>query len=367
MYVRIITNVCLLFFVVAWPHQAEAQRWLFVSLKQDRAVVTFSRDEATGELTRIRQQFCPAEPAIMCTSPDRRTLFVSFRSSGELASFRIDPATGLLTLLRVVPGGRDPAYLLPDHTGRFLLSAYYVDNRVAVHAIASDGSLSEAAVQMVPTAQNAHGMAVDSTNRLVFVTHTGANRIFQFRFDPEQGRLAAADPEFVAAAPGAHPRHIVLHPSDRWAYVNNEAADSLTVYAVNRAEAQLSPLQTVPTLPAGVDGAGNATARCEMTLDGRYVYVANRGHDSIAGFAIDQETGRVNPLGQTATEPTPRSFSITPSGRYLYAAGERSGRLAAYRRHDDGSLSPLRTYEVGREPWSVLAVDTLVPHAVPAD
>jgi 6-phosphogluconolactonase len=98
-----------------------------------------------------------------------------------------------------------------------------------------------------------------------------------------------------------------------------------------------------------------------MTADGRFVYVANRGHDSLAGFAIDQQTGRVRALGQTATEQTPRSFTIDPSGRFLYAAGEGSGRIAAYRIEPDGALNRLSTYDPGPVPWCVLAVDVPPP------
>jgi 6-phosphogluconolactonase len=330
--------------------------WLFVTLLEKKQIVTFERHPQTGMLMRRGVTDCPAEPACMAAAPDRRTLFVSFRSTGELASFRIDPTSGRMSLLSVASGGDDPAYLLPDQTGRFLFSAYYQSNKVCVHELTPGGAIGPEALQTIPTAEKAHGVALDSTNRFVFVPHTGANRIYHFRFDSVAGRLTANQPPFVETETADHPRHIALHPSNRWAFVSNEAGDSLGVFEVSQT-GTLRRVQTVSSLPVGFDGSRNSTARCEMTPDGRFVYVANRGHDSIAGFAIDQRTGRATSLGSTPTEQTPRSFSIESTGRYLYAAGQGSGRVAAFRIEPDGTLERFQTIDAGPVAWWALAVD----------
>lgn len=346
-------------FLIGSNCPAEERSWLFVSLLEEKKIVTFQRDSESGELTRRGETICPAEPAFLSVSPDSKTLFASFRSSGELASFRIDASNGRLTPISVVQGGDDPAYLLPDRTGRFLLSAYYLANKVTVHKLGRHGSIGSEALQTIPTADKAHGFVLDTKNTMAFVPHTGANRIYQFRFDQKQGRIAASSPAFVTP-PGKedHPRHIVMHPSDRWAYTSNEAGDGIGVYEVDRDSATLKHLQTESTLPDDFDGSKNATARCEITPDGQFVYVANRGHDSIAGFAIDQKTGRVTSLGQTPTEQIPRSFTIEPRGRFLYAAGQGSGKIAAFRVKRDGTLERFATYDSGPVSWWALAVDT---------
>ncbi len=343
--------------MTAGPAVAESSSWLFLSLLQEKKIVTYQRLPVSGRLVRLDEITTAAEPACLGVSPDRRTLFVSFRSTGQLASFRINPANGHLDRLSVVAGGADPAYLLPDRSGRFLLSAYYAANKVAVHAIDGNGRIAANPLQSIPTAEKAHGFVLDSRNRLAFVPHTGANRIYQFGFSPRTGRLTAADPPFLATADTDHPRHIVMHPSDRWVYTSNEAGDSIGVYQVDRS-GTLRSIQKVSTLPVGADGDRNATARCEMTRDGRFVYVANRGHDSIACFSINQRTGRVTSLGHVPTEKTPRSFSIEARGRYLYAAGQGSGRIAAFRIRSDGMLVRFATYKAGPLAWWVLAVDT---------
>lgn len=338
------------------------ESFVLVSLLEQRQIVVFRRDVDSGRLEPAHEIACPAEPAFLAASNDGRTLFVSLRSSGQLASFRIDPTSGRLSLLQVVEGGEDPAFLIADRTGNFLLTAYYVSDRVTVHRIAADGRLSTMPVQSVATADNAHGIALDSRNQSVYVAHTGANRIDQFHFEPRMGHLTPLNPPTVAAKPGQHPRHVVLHPSDRWAYCSNEAGqsaeDGASMYARDEASHTLTLRQSVSSLPEDFDANRNATSRCLMTPDGKFLYVANRGHNSIAGFAIDGDSGRLTRVSLTPTEATPRSFAISPDGRHLYAAGEASGRLTAYRIAAGGDLKSIHSVQSGPVSWAVIAVNT---------
>ena len=348
--------------LVMGPTTARGDSFVFVSLLQQRQIVTFRRDPETGELTRSHATDTPAEPAFMAASADGRTLFVSLRSSGQLASYRVDPATGRLELIGVVDGGPDPAFLALDRSGKFLLTAYYVDNKVSVHAIEASGKLSATPVDSRPTAANAHGIAIDSRNEGVYVSHTGANRIDQFRFDSMSGKLKPLEPPFAVARPGQNPRHITLHPSDRWAYCSNEAGgsdqDGASMYLRDPGNKTLCLAQSVSSLPDDFDATKNSTAHCEMTPDGRHFYVANRGHDSIAAFAIAPDTGELTRVSITPTEAVPRSFTITADGKYLYAAGEKSGQVAGYRIRESGSLEPIGVVPSGPISWAVLAVET---------
>lgn len=340
---------------------AYGESFIFVSLLQQREIAVFRRDVSSGELEPAHRIACPAEPAFLAAANDGRTLFAALRSSGQLASFRIDPTSGQLSLIQAVDGGDDPAFLVVDRTGKFLLTAYYVSNRVTVHRIAGDGRLSTTPLQTVATADNAHGIAIDSRNETVYVAHTGGNRIDQFRFDSLTGKLTPLDPPFVTARPGQHPRHIVLHPSDRWAYCSNEAGgsaqDGASMYTRDEVTHCLTLRQSVSSLPDDFDALQNSTSRCLMTPQGQFLYVANRGHNSVAGFAIDPNSGRLTGISITPTEAVPRSFTISPDGRHLYAAGESSGRLAAYRIAENGELKPLSSIQSGPISWAVLAID----------
>ena len=139
------------------------------------------------------------------------------------------------------------------------MSAYYQANKVAVHTIGDDGAISDVPIQSIPTAEKAHGIAIDSTNSIAFVSHTGANRVYQFRFDARSGRLSLNDTPFADTPPGDQPRHIALHPSDRWAYTSNEAGDSIGVFSVDANAGTLERMQTLSTLPENFDGSRNST------------------------------------------------------------------------------------------------------------
>ena len=343
------------------PQAAAGDSFVFVSLLQERKIVTFQRSVDSGDLLRTQVTKCSAEPAYLTASKDGRVLFVSYRSSGQLASFNIDASTGKLNLINVVEGGEDPAFLVPDRTGRFLLTAYYVSNKVTVHRVDADGRLSEQPVCSLPTAANAHGVAIDSKNQSAYVSHTGANRIDQFGFDQETGILMPLDPPFVTANAIQNPRHLVMHPSNRWAYCSNEAGgnkeDGASLYARDATTMQLKHEQSVLSLPGTFDANQNSTAECLLTPDGKFLYVANRGHNSIAGFSVNQSNGHLTGVSITPTEAVPRSFTISADGRHLYVAGEASGRVASYAIQASGELKPLAVVDSGPISWAIIAVD----------
>ena len=140
-------------------------------------------------------------------------------------------------------------------------------------------------------------------------------------------------------------------------YSSNEQGCSVTAYNFDSVGGTLSPFQTVPTLPEDFDEY-NSCSQIQITPSGRFLYAPNRGHNSIAGFTVDQSDGSLTPLGQTATEPIPRAFSLDNSGNFLYATGLESGNLATYRiDQDTGGLLPLDVYPVGQGPMWVSIID----------
>jgi 6-phosphogluconolactonase len=333
---------------------------VYVSVAAEKRIAVYQMDRATGKLAHRGDTKLEGEPGALTVDPGRQFLFAALRAEGKLASFRINRATGLLTHLNTVPAGPDPAHISTDAAGHYLLAAYYVDAKVTVHAIGKDGMLGDKPLQSMPTADKAHAIVPDPSGRFVFVPHTGPDTIFQFAFDAKTGRLSANEPPKLTTPKATGPRHLVFHPSRPVAYVANEQGGSVTAYALDPKDGTLRPLQTVPTLPKDFMGT-NACAEVRAHPSGRFLYVSNRGHDSIACFALD-DGGKVSAIGQEPTETTPRSFDIDPTGKYLFAAGESSGKLAAYVVDGkSGRLNRLDTYEVGKTPWWVLAVDLPAP------
>jgi 6-phosphogluconolactonase len=350
---RISTLILLL--ILLSPVPLRAGNVVYVSVARDKKIAVYGQDPRIGQLTHTRDVAIAGEPGALTTDAKKRYLFAALRSEGKLSAFRIDPGTGALTHLNTVPAGADPAQISVDGSDEFLLTAYYVAGKVTVHRI-REGRLSPEPVQTIATAKMAHAIVPDPSNRFVFVPHTGPNVIFQFRFDSRKGELTATEPNQLKTPPNTGPRHLVFSPGKPVAYVSNEQGGSVTVYDLNAGTGTLKPVQTLSTLPAGFRDT-NACAEIRIHPTGRSVYVANRGHDSIACFQADDK-GRLRSLGQTATEKTPRSFDIDPTGRFLYAAGESSGKLAAYAIDPKtGELRHNTTYDVGRMPWWVMAVE----------
>lgn len=334
---------------------AVADTFAYVSLGGENKIAIYRVDPDRGTLTRTGETNLSGAPGALAVDPQKRYLFASIRSNNSLGSFRIDPATGALTPINTVNAGTNAAYVGADQSGRYLLSAYYQAGKAMVHAIGPDGSLSAEPVQVVETAPNAHSTIPDPQNRWVFVPHTGPNAIYQFRFNPATGKLTPNLEPKVEPPTKTGPRHLRFHPRKPVAYTSDELGSSISAFSLEPRTGRLTRFQTLSTLPAEFQGR-NTTAEVKVHPTGHFVYVSNRGHDSIAGFRI-QDSGAVEAIGQAPTEKTPRSFDIDPSGRYLYSAGQGTTRLAAYRIDPKtGTLERFETYEVGKQPSWVTVV-----------
>ena len=334
----------------------QAETWVYVSVAGEKRIGIYQMDGKTGKLTHRNDVSTTGEPGALTTDPKKRFLFASLRSTGELTSFRIDQKSGNLEPVSKVSAGADPAFVATDRTGRFLLSAYYRAGKAEVHGIGKKGQLTEKPVFSTATDEKAHAILVDATNKFAYVPHTGPNAIFQFRFDAKTGRLSPNAVPKVHTGENTGPRHLAFHPKLDVVYFDNEQGSSVTAYRFHRKQGLLKAVQTLSTLPKDFSER-NSCSHLELTPDGKILYAANRGHDSLAGYLVSEKTGRLTLVGQIPTEATPRSFNISPDGKFLFAAGQASGKLAAYRINGDtGGLDRFATYEVGERPWWVLAV-----------
>src|SRR3954452_5604813 len=333
---------------------------LFVGLQDDDRIASFAIDAATGELTRRADVPVSGGPSVLALSRDRRVLYSGQRNPGAISSFHVDETAGALNPQGSVSTGDAPTFLAPDRTGRYLLSAYYQGGYAAVHPLGADGAVGAPLLDRQDTAVGAHAIATDPSNRFAFVPHIsrvqdnvleppknipGPNFIAQFRFDAATGHLTPNAPFRVEQDELVGPRHYCFHPQRDVAYFSDEQGCSVSVYRLDPAAGTLSPVQRVGTLPDGFSGR-NTCSQIHLTPSARFLYVGNRGHNSIAGFAVDEASGRLDPRGQVATEAVPSAFGLDPGGNFLFAAGTATGRLASYRIDPGtGTLTPLTVYE----------------------
>ena len=316
---------------------------------------------ATGVLTAPTLAAATTSPSFLAIHPNRDFLYAvnevadfQGRPSGSVGAFRINRTTGILTLLNQQPSvGAGPAHLTVDRAGRNVLVANYGGGSVAVLPIGQDGQLapSSAFVQHAGTGgdppralvPHAHSVNVDQANRFAYVADLGLDQVLVYRFDAAKGTIVPNTPPSAAVATGSGPRHFAFHPTGRFAYVINERACTVVAFACDAAQGRLETLQTISTLPDGMTPQkGFSTAEVQVHPSGRFLYGSNRGHDSVAVFAIDAASGRLTFVQNEPTQGnTPRNFGIDPGGRYLLAANQRTDSIVVFRiDQTTGRLTP---------------------------
>jgi 6-phosphogluconolactonase len=327
-----------------------SQTRVYVSNADSGDISVLQLDERSGALATLQTIAVGGMLMPMALSPGRRHLYVARRSDPlAVVAFAIDPHSGLLTHLGEAPLPASMASIAVDGSGRWLFSASYGGNVVAVSAVSANG-LPQPAHQVIATEPKAHAISSDPSNRFVFATSLGGGQLLQFRFDAGTGRLLANDPPWLALRVESGPRHFAFHRQAPFVYLLNELDASLDVLAFDREAGTLRLVQTVNTVPPGFSGEPWA-ADLHLSPDGRFLYSSERRSSTLAAFAVDTSTGQLSALGHVATQAQPRGFAITPSGRYLICAGQLSHRVGVHAMDTTtGALTLASEHDVGRNP-----------------
>jgi 6-phosphogluconolactonase len=328
------------------PPLAAADMYVFFGTHRSGPGIGFSVahfDPDTGALTKPRFLIEAVEPAFFVIHPDGRHLYTcNSGAPGGVSAYAIDRGTGQLTLLNKEPsGGDDASYVCLDQTGRYLFVANYSGGNIAAFALKSDGSIGARTAFAQHTGHSidpkrqthayAHSIIIDPTNRFVLVADLGLDRLFVYRFDAKDGSLQPNDPPYAAVGPGSGPRHVKFHPNGHWVYLINEMGCAITAFNWDTAGGTLAEFQTIPTLPADFKGT-NTCAEVEVHPNGKFLYGSNRGHDSIAVFAIDPATGRLTPVEHVSTQGKwPRNFAFDPTGRWMLVTNHNSDNAVVFR------------------------------------
>ncbi len=324
--------------------------------RNSRGIYRLRLDSETGSLTVLGLAAETLSPSFLALHSNRKFLYaVNETGSGSVSSFSIDSASGTLTFLNQRSSqGASPCHLSLDGSGRNLLVANYTGGTVVVFPVGEDGRLEQVSARedhkaaSVDSPSHPHSIRVAVGDRFAFAADAGLDRIFLYRFDPDQGSLKPHKPPWVETAAGSGPRHLTFHPNGRYAYVINETNSTVTAFSYAPEQGMLKEVQTISTLPKGFEGNSH-TAEVQVSPSGLILYGSNRGHDSIAVFRIDPETGKLTPLQHQATGgKTPRNFGIEPAGRFLLVANQESDNVVVFRINPKtGILSPTgRSVEV---------------------
>ena len=333
--------------------------YMYTSISGENKILIHTMDPDTGLLQHREDVELHGGPVPLAADPAGKFLYTALNSTSEVLSFSIDPGTGGLTQIGSTGLRETPCYLLADRRGKFLLGAHYSAGAVSVNPIAGDGAATDF-VQWLETAPRAHCVQIDASNRFVLVPHVmPGNAVFQLVLDQETGELSPNAVPKVVPAVEEGPRHCCFHPGKDIVYTSNEQGSSVTAYHFAAAAGTLSPFQTISNLPPeghhpGTGGEKNSCSQIAITPSGRFLYAPNRGHDSMACFRIDEETGELSTIGYQAIEKHTRGISLDPQGKFLFATGAASGRMASFRISEKtGALEPLENLAVGQGPMWV--------------
>jgi 6-phosphogluconolactonase len=345
-----------LLFAIGATSMSMAKTFVYVSNAQDGNIDTYNMDMSTGALTPVGKTEAAKMVMPMTLSPNKKYLYAVIRSQPtRVLTYAIDPATGALTQKASAPLPDSMPYVSTDHTGRFLFTASYGGDKLAVSPIGENGLVEAEAIQVIPTGRNAHSIMPDRSNKFVYAATLGANQVLQFTFDSKTGKLTANEPPAVSPEAGHGPRHLAFSPDNKYLYVLNELSGHVTQYTIDPSKGTLTLVDSISSVPAEAGlawGAAQApvgaapalasvaakdekpkvwAADIQITPDGKFLYSTERTTNKIALFTVAPGTGKLTYVTNFATEAQPRGIRIDPTGQYLVASGEKSDRISVYK------------------------------------
>jgi 6-phosphogluconolactonase len=347
-----LTAVCAL---VATASSAHAETWrVYVGTYtsgDSKGIYQLDFDSDTGEAALKGLAVETKNPSYLALHPSAPVLYAcsELEDGAGVAAFSIDEASGALTLMNGQPAGGSACHVAVSGDGKYAAVANYGAGSCSIYPIEAGGALGAAIGNFQhtggsvhpkrQTAPHAHSANFDSSGRFVIVPDLGIDKLMIYKVNG--GEAVPNDPPFATVEPGGGPRHFDFHPTKPWAYVVNELGNTVTAFTWDAKKGVLETIASAGTLPEDFTGE-NTTAHIEVHPSGKFLYASNRGHDSIAVFAIDQSTGMITAKGQTKTGgKTPRNFTQDPSGKFLLAANQNSNDIFVFSiDQETGALTP---------------------------
>ncbi|MCG7209166.1 lactonase family protein [Streptomyces arenae] len=291
-------------------------------------------DPATGEITGTGTLTGVTDPSYLAVHPDGRTLYaVNEHAAGSVTAVRLADRKVLGSR---GTGGAGPCHLSVHPTGRWLLSANYTSGSVAVHPIDATGALGERTALAThsgpapgPGQQgpHAHQFVTSPDGGHVLAVDLGTDTVYTYRLDLAKGTLTELSQAHTR--PGAGPRHLTFHPGGRYAYLADEVDDTVTVCGYDPATGRLTVGE--PQSTGSRAGTTNYPAQILVTADGAYAYLANRGDNTLARYAVEADGARLRLLDTVPVHGDfPRQIAFSPDGRLLFAANQRSGTVSVF-------------------------------------
>ncbi|WP_459191470.1 lactonase family protein [Halosimplex sp. J119] len=314
----------------------------------DAGIYAYAYDAADGTLSETAST--PVEhPMYLAVHPDRDRVYVADRTDGgTVSAFAVDRADGSLRRLSDRSSeGVGPCYVSVDPTGRYAFTANYGGGTAAMYPLDADGDLGEACDVVTQEGSGAdpdrqaephpHAAVPGPDGEFLYVPDLGTDRVEAYRIDPAEDRLRPVDDASATLPPGTGPRHLAFDPDGEYGYLVGELDSTVTALSRDAATGALTPVDSVSTVPDGVATADNSPSDVHVHRSGR-MYVSNRGHQSIAGFAVGDD-GSLSAIGHAPTGgANPRDFAFDPAGRFLLAENRDDFTVVSFAVGEDGGL-----------------------------
>ncbi len=352
MFNRIGVPLAIAFALLQGPISAQEAHRVYIGTytgAKSKGIYLLELNTADGSLVNKGLAAEVASPSFLAVHPSQKLLYsvnevetTGGKKAGGVTAFSIDAKTGMLTRLNdQLSGGGGPCHLVVDKAGKNVLVANYGGGSSGVLPIYPDGKLGEMSgfqqhtgSSVKPDRQkepHAHSINLDPANKFAFVADLGLDKVLVFRFDGAKGTINENDPPAAKVAPGAGPRHFAFHPTGKYAYVINELDSTVTAFSYDATVGVLKEIQTITSLPKDFTGT-NYPADVQVHASGKFVYGSNRGHNSIAVFAVDQATGKLTAVQHQAEGiKNPRNFGIDPSGQWMLVGNQDTDNVCVFR------------------------------------
>ena len=336
---------------------------------KSKGVYTCVIDTETGKLGPVTLAAETPSPSFLALTPSGKFLYaVTESTTSSVAAFRVEE-DGNLAALNTLPAPGGACHIWTDNGGHIVLVAGYGSGSIACYQTKPDGGLDKQTDTKQFTGSGpdpkrqtkpyAHSIYTDEENRFVYSCDLGTDSVWTFKFNPKAGTLAPNDPPASKVPPGSGPRHLAFTPDGRYAYVCNEMGQSVTAFTRNDGTGVLTPFQTISSLPVDFQPTGMVTtAEIFCHPSGKWLYVSNRGHDSIAVYSIADD-GKLTWLEDAPAEvKMPRGFGIDPSGGWLIVAGQDDNRIAVLKiDQETGKLMGVNRFADVGTPVCIIFVD----------
>jgi len=312
-----------------------------------KGIRTYRADPSSGKWELIQEiPVAPiVNPSFLAFSSNRKFVFSSHGEHTEASSYKIDPQTGKLELYNRVPtGGYNGAHIAVARKRPYAFVSNYFSGGVAAIRLNEDGSLGSLTDTFEPQGRNGallrqqyshpHQITEDPNDRYLICCDLGKDLVYTLDFDEKTGKFELV--HTLSTTPAMCPRHMVFHPSAKFAYILAEHLGGLMSCSYDAETGELKPFQLISSIPDTAVGFVNDGAEIAMHPNGRFVYISNRGHDSICAFSIDQQSGRAEVVGWYKTGgSSPRFFTLDESGKFIAAGNEQGDSIVVFRINQD--------------------------------